>query len=156
MIRLNLLRRLAGNTRGTSMVELALLAPFFGLMAMGTVDAARAVSEKIRLQQAATRTMEMASAGGLNGASWNNLQAEAAAASNVELRFVTVDKWLECDRVRQGDFGGSCASDQEVGRYASVAIRQSYAPWFSESLKGLGWQSSGTITLEGRSSVRVH
>lgn len=147
--------RLARDSRGTSSVELAMLAPFFALMVLGTVDAARAVAEKVRLQQAASRSIEMVSSGGLDSAAFTNLRAEAAAAANVSQDNVTTDAWLECDRTRQPDFNGDCTGTQEIGRYASVVINGTYVPWFSSSLSQLGYDISRTITLKGKASVRL-
>lgn len=142
------------SNRGTSTVELGMLAPFFALLILGTVDAARAASEKMRLQQAAARTIEMASGGGSN-ADPNGLAVEAAAAAKVAVSGVLVDRWLECDRARQPSFDGACTSAAEVGRYMSVNITQEYRPWFSTSLAGLGFDVSRTINLQGRASVRL-
>lgn len=150
-----LLRRLWADARGTSFVEMGMLAPFFAMLALGTVDASRAVVDKMMLQQAASRSMEMVSAGGLDSSAFNNLRSEAAAAAGVATDQVTVDAWLECDRVRQDSFDGDCASSQEIGRYASVAINKPYSPWFASSLAGMGYNISSTITLQGKASVRL-
>jgi len=149
------MRRLRIDARGTSFVEMGMLAPFFAMLVLGTVDASRAVVGKMTLQQAASRTIEMASAGGLDSAAFTNLQAEAAAAAGVSMSQVQVQTWLECDRVRQASFNGDCTNTQEIGRYASVVISKSYAPWFAASLAGLGYNISRTITLQGKASVRL-
>lgn len=148
-------RRQFNDERGTSTIELALLAPFFSLLVLGTVDASRAVGEKIRLQQAAARTIELASAGGLDGDSWDNLSTEAAEAAKVSDKDVEVDRWLECNRQRQESFDGTCESNEEVGRYASITVRNQHVPWFADSLAGLGWDVSRAITIEGEASVRL-
>jgi hypothetical protein len=147
-------RTLSADLQGTSTVELGMLAPFLALLILGTVDASRAASEKMRLQQAAARTIEMASGGG-SGADPSVLAAEAAAAANVPANSVVVDRWLECDRARQPSFDGACTSAAEVGRYMSVSITQEYRPWFGTSLSGLGFDVSRTINLQGRASVRL-
>lgn len=151
---MSLLSRLLLGERGASSVELAMLAPFFALLILGTVDATRAVSEKMRIQQVAARTIEMATGGG-SSASTSALVAEAATAANVSPGNVTVERWLECDRVRQESFDGTCDSAAEIGRYMSVRISQLYRPWFGSSLAGLGFDVSREITLLGRASVRL-
>lgn len=152
---MRMLPNLIRDRRGTSTIELALLTPLFALLMLGTVDAARAVSEKMRLQQAAARTIELATAGGINAANLDSLKSEGAAAANVEPSDVTADRWLECDRVRQDSFEGSCGSTEEVARFVSIAINASYRPWFSTSLAGLGYNVSPDINLRGKSSVRL-
>ena len=155
MSAVTMLRRLRADARGTSFVEMGMLAPFFALLALGTVDASRAVVDKMTLQQAASRSMEMVSAGGLDSDAFSNLKSEAAAAAGVAASQVTVDAWLECDRVRQTSFDGDCTSSQEIGRYASVAINKPYSPWFASSLAGMGYNVSRAITLQGKASVRL-
>lgn len=146
---------LVRDRRGTSTVELAMVAPFFAMLVMGTVDASRAVSEKMRLQQAAARSIEMASAGGINSPAFTNLGAEAAAAAGVSAQNVTVTPWLECDRSAPLPIDNDCAPNQEIGRYVSVSIRGNYTPWFASSLAGLGWDVSRAIRIEGQASVRL-
>lgn len=151
-----ILRRLRRDARGTSIVEMGMLAPFFAMLVLGTVDASRAVVDKMMLQQAASRSIEMASAGGLDSTAFTNLKAEAAAAAGVSASQVTVDSWLECDRVRQASFSGDCTdASQEIGRYVSVAINKNYSPWFASSLAGMGYNISRTIRLQGKASVRL-
>ena len=50
------------DSRATSTVELALIVPILMVVLAGSVDVARLISAKLRLQQAAERTAEMASA----------------------------------------------------------------------------------------------
>ena len=150
-----LLAQIRADCQGASFVELGIIAPFFALLALGTVDASRAVIEKMAVQQAASRTIEMAAAGGLNSDAFGNLQSEAATAAGVSTSNVTVDAWLECDRVRQSDFNGDCPSNQEIGRYVSVLINKNYSPWFASSLAGLGYNVSRAITVKGKASVRM-
>lgn len=149
------LARLARDRRGTSYVEMGLAVPFFAMLVLGTVDASRGVAEKMRLQQAASRTIEMASAGGIDSTATEALRAEAARAAGVSASQVTPLLWLECNRVRQPDFNGDCGTNEEIGRYASVEIRSSYQPWFASSLAGLGYNISRNVTLVGKASVRV-
>jgi Flp pilus assembly protein TadG len=149
------LRRLSEDSRGTSFVEIGMLAPFFAMLVLGTADASRAVVDKMMLQQAASRTIEMVSAGGLDSDAFDNLRSEAAAAAGVSTSQVTVDSWLECDRVRQASFDGECTNTEEIGRYTSVVISKAYQPWFASSLASLGYNISRTITLKGKASVRL-
>jgi Flp pilus assembly protein TadG len=150
-----MLCRLRADARGTSIVEMAMLAPFFAVLALGTVDASRAVVDKMTVQQAAARSIEMVSAGGLDSGAYDNLKSEAAAAAGVSTSAVTVDNWLECDRVRQPESTTDCTGSQEIGRYTSVVINKTYSPWFASSLAGLGYNISRTITLKGKASVRL-
>jgi len=139
--------------RATSTVELALIVPILMVVLAGSVDVARLISTKLRLQQAAERTAEMASAGSIASAAFTSLQSEAATAANVPTSQVTVTYWLECDGTKQTSFDGTCTSGQQVGRFASISISSSYTPSFSWLLHATG--ASGSIPLSSSASVRV-
>ena len=92
---------------GTSMLELATATPMLMIFALGITDGANGFTAKLKLQQAAARTMEMASAGDIASTAFNDdLTNEAAAASGESTDHVTVTKWLECDGTRQDSFNG--------------------------------------------------
>lgn len=142
-----------GEARGTSTVELALVCPILMVMLAGLVDCARLISTELRLQQAAERTAEMATAGSIASAAFTSLQAEAASAASVPASQVTVSYWLECDGTRQTSFDGTCNTGQQVGRFASISIAGSYTPSFAWLLRSAG--ANGSVPLTGRASVRV-
>ena len=146
-------REAGRNARGSSTVELALLCPILMITLAGSVDCARLISAKLRLQQAAERTAEMATAGSIASAAFTSLQAEAAAAANVPASQVTVSYWLECDGTRQSLFDGACTSGQQVGRFASISIASSFTPNFAWLLRSIG--TSGNIPVSSSASVRV-
>jgi Flp pilus assembly protein TadG len=146
-------RALAADARGASIIELAIAVPFLLVMTLGMVDAAMGYSARLQIQQAAARTIEMATAGGINSAAFQNMQAEAATASGQDSSHVTVDSWLECDGVRQTSFTGSCTSGQQVGRFASVTINSTYAPILSAAMQIFHLPTS--FPIQGKASVRM-
>ena len=136
---------------GTSVIELAIVTPVLLVMLLGMIDGAMGVSTKLKLQQAAARSIELVSAGGL--ASVSGVSAEAVAASGQSAANVTVDSWLECNGVRQASIDGTCPASQQIGRFASVTITGTYVPMMSGAMQTFGLP--GTVTLTGKSSVRV-
>ena len=52
------LRNLGGNDKGAAIIELALVAPVFALMAIGVVDMSNGFSRKLALEQGAQRAIE--------------------------------------------------------------------------------------------------
>jgi len=134
--------------RGTSVVELGIVLPVFALLVLGLVCVAVAVGQKLLLQQAVARTLEMATAGGINNADPTGIQQEAATAANVPTSQVTVDKWLECDGARQTS-ATTCDASQQVGRYVSVQITTTYSLPFSLPF------GRSSIPLSAFSSVRL-
>lgn len=152
-------RRWRLDEAGTSVVELALVMPILFVLLAGVIDCARLISVKLKLQQAAERTAELASAGMMNkilpssngvaSTAFDSLKTEAATAANVPTSSVTVTYWLECDGTPQSDFNGSCTSGQQVGRFTSISIAKTYVPSFPWLFRSTG------IALAGSSSVRV-
>lgn len=147
------LAQLLKDSRGTSVLETALIVPTLAMFVMGGSDLAMGFSEKIRVQQAAARAIEMATAGGLNSAAFNNLQSDAATAAGVATSNVVVDKWLECDGVRQSSFNDTCTTTgAQMARFVSISITSSYAPMFSFLVPD---NDNGSISISGYSAVRV-
>ena len=150
------IRRLATllkDNRGTSVLETALIVPTLAMFVMGGSDLAMGFSEKLKMQQSAARAIEMATAGGRGSSAFNNLQTEAATAAGVPTSNVTVDKWLECDGVRQTSFDDTCTSSgAQVARFVSISISGSYTPMFSFLVPDT---DNGAISISGYSSVRV-
>lgn len=145
--------RLLRSERGTSVIELSALSPMLLSMVLGLVDASLGFTAKLKLQQAATRSIEMATAGGISSPAFNSLADEAAAASGVSTSNITVTKWLECDGVAQNSFDTVCASGQQIGRYVSVTINSNYTPMLSSAMQAFGLP--GTISIVGKASVRM-
>jgi len=143
-----LIARRARDQRGTSVVELGLIMPILFVTLVGVVDCARLISAKLTLQQAAERTAEMATAGGVASTAFTALQAEAATAAAVSTDHVTVTYWLECDGTRQSDFTASCSSGQQVARFTSISINNVFVPTFP-------WIYRNSVALTGSASVRV-
>jgi len=145
------LRALLAGCAGISSVETALVLPMLAVMVAGMSDVAMGVSAKLKLQQAAARTTEMATAAGVDSTAFDGLQGEAATSAGVPTANVTVDKWLECAGVRQANFDDSCSSGQQVARFVAISISSSYRPMFPL----LGAANANGIALNGYSSVRV-
>lgn len=152
-------RRLVACARGGSMIEFSMIAPLLGFLMLGLADFAMAFSKQIQLEQAASRAIELASAAGPGRASYAFVRDEAATAAGEPTGNVTLDNWLECDGVRQADFGGTCPnSSQQIARYISIRITSQFTPPFDYALIGRVFGSTGfggPVTLVGDSTVRV-
>jgi Flp pilus assembly protein TadG len=160
----NELLKLARDDRGTSIIELALLAPILATMIVGMSDISLAYSEKLQLEQAAQRSIEKAMQGMQGDEStdiFDGLKAEAAAAAEVEEDAVEVRYWLECNGVSQNtnpstmeaDYNKVCTGTAVYSRHLSVSIEKTFTPTFQ--VRWLGSNSDGTFTLVGESGLRV-
>jgi Flp pilus assembly protein TadG len=153
--------RLIRDERGASIIELALVAPFLATMVIGMVAISQGYSAKVKLTQAAQRSIEKAMQGEKTASLYDTLQAEGASAAGVPTSQVTVKYWLECNGVNQNtspatmsaDFEKVCPSGQTFARYVTVDIQKDYVPLFAT--RWLGSNSDGSFTLHGKAGLRV-
>ncbi|UZW55390.1 pilus assembly protein [Sphingobium sp. JS3065] len=152
-----MMNRLALDRSGTSTVELALIMPVLVLLTCMAGDVAMAFKAKIALQRAAERAAQMATAGGLTGASYDtdNLKADAASAANVATGNVSITKTLLCnDTVQTATPEVPCPDDQQTKRYVAITISGNYMPMFAKLAPNGNWSAQG-IALTGSASVRL-
>jgi|SRR5688500_11920566 Flp pilus assembly pilin Flp len=155
------LSHLVRDERGTSVIELAFVAPILASLVVGMSDLSRAYSAKLGVEQAAQRSIEKAMNGRKESALFQTLQAEAMEAANVNAAAVEVRYWLECNGVSQNtspatmaaDYGKVCDDDETYARYVNVRIEKSYSPIFD--VKWPGSNPDGTFTLVGEAGIRV-
>ena len=153
----NMWSLLARDERGASAIELGVSLPILLMLTVGAVDVSNLISTRLDLEQAAQRTTDLALATHPRSSDGSYLVAEAAAATGLPAANVTVQIFLECDGVRQADFGARCDEGEPRARFASVSIRRDYEPMFDyralASLFGRRMMGS-TITVTGDSVVR--
>lgn len=137
------------------MIELGLFAPILAVMVMGISDVAMGYSRKLTLEQAAYRVLERVAVGSVQS-DYTYLKPEAAAAAGVPESSVTVDSWLECDRVRQADFNAICADGQMISRYVQIGIAGSYRPSFSAGpLARRYGAANGNVPISVSTALRI-
>lgn len=148
------LRTLARDERGTSLIEMAMVAPVFATLLVGMVDISRAYSAKLQLEQAAQRSIEKVQQYQASSSTYATLYVEAATAAGVRIQDVTVDYWLECDGARITDYSSSCTPGQAYSRYISVSINKDYRPMFGVRFFP-GANADGTYTITGEAGLRT-
>lgn len=145
------LARLAGDTRGASLTELALVLPLLFLFFGGIIDFGQGLSERFTMQQAVNRSLELLQAGplegdaGSDGVDYSPLIAEAAAAANVPPENVTLRRWLECDNAPQPDFDDDCDMGEDTARYLQLRIEKECE----------GWMFLGDYQLTATGAMRI-
>ena len=151
----HLLRCLLSDNKGASVMETALVVPLLAVFVAGACDMAMGYAQKIKVQQAAARSIEMVTTARVGSTAFTALQSEAAGAAGVSTSNVTVDSWLECNGTRTGALTANCTNSSDLaGRFVSVSINGSYAPMFS-FLIPQSHLINGAIKVTGYSSVRV-
>ncbi len=181
MRRLGFLKRkplctLSQDERGTSVIELAIIAPFLAMLIMGIIDLSTGFSRRLELIEAVNRTIEKVAAknfeipSGADGPDFAYLREDAAEAAGVPEDDVTVTRWLECDGEEQDDFEGTCAKDETrvecqtvdpdpdlgctpvMARYVQIRIDSSFEPAFATILAA---NADGTYPLFAEAAVRI-
>ena len=143
--------RIIRDRRGTSIIEMALALPILMVLLVGLIDVARCYSTQMSIQQAAARALERLQVGN-SRTDFEFVRTEAAAAAGTGAQ-VTIDKWLECDQVRQPATTLDCPTGQLRARYVQVTINSSYTPYFRFSPLGAR-RADGTVALTANSAVR--
>jgi Flp pilus assembly protein TadG len=156
-------QRLVRDEGGASLIELALIMPFFASMVIGVVDLSRAYSAKLQLEQAAYRAIEKVQQYQASEDTYSTLSTEAttaATAAGFTNPTVTIDYWLECNGVRQGDgtpgngYDTTCPTAGQTARWVKVDIAGKFTPMFA-SRHWPGANSDGTFTLHGKAGIRT-
>ncbi len=123
---------LAGDRRGTSVVEMGFLAPVLGMLVMGVIDLGQGLSERYTLQQSVNRSIELLHANPPEGDATSNdvdysyLVAQAAEAADVPTSQVTLTRWLQCAGIKAASYTGTCASGQDTARYLELRIDKDF------------------------------
>lgn len=153
------MRRLARDTRGAGIIELAVVAPLLAFLMMIMIDGSRGFAAKAALESAAARTVEKVVAQGQSGSDYSTMRAEAATAAGVPITAVTLDTWLECDETRQASFNTVCPANQQIKRYLTIVINGTYTPMFDSAtlaaLYGGGVSMAGGVAIQGDAVVRL-
>ena len=151
---------------GASIIEMALILPVFTTMLLGMVDISRAYSAELQLEQSGYRAIEKVQQYQATEDTYTTLKNEAVSAANaagftdVTTSNVTVDYWLECDGVRQGNgtpgngYDTTCSSGQRYGRWVNVSLTHKFKPLFASNIWP-GSNSDGTYTLHASAGLRT-
>ena len=145
------LRTLARDNRGTAVVELAVVAPMIALLTVGIVDMSNGFSRKLKIEQAAQRSIEKIMNTSASDTIENTLAAEAADQADVPLANVTVTYRLECDSAPTD--AAECAEDQVTSQWITVTVVDQYEPLFSRHFAGIN--GDGTYHLSATAGVRI-
>lgn len=156
------LKRLSANERGASVIELALALPFLGAIVVGMTDISRAYSMKLRLEQAAQRSIEkiaQQTAGSNDYSAVGTEAAAAATAAGYSSSTVTLNYRLECNgtvaaQTTGGPITTACTGGQTAAKYVTVTIANAYTPMFATSYFP-GANANGTVNVSGYAGLRV-
>lgn len=150
---------LAADETGTSIIEMALLAPILATMLVGMVDLSSAYSAKLKLVQGAQRAVEKIQRFGIGVPTKTDtasLKAEAADGAGIAVDKVIVTSWLECTSstaTTKKAYDDSCSTGESFARYVQVDAEGTFTPMFS--MKWAGANANGSFTLVGTAGIRT-
>jgi len=154
-------KALASDERGLGLIEIAALAPFLALLAVGVIDITGAVTKRVKIQYAVSRTVELAAAHGLQQSKtadaydFDFYKQHAATAAGISADQVSTDFWLECGSagVRQPASVKLCPVGQTSAQYLKLIVNSSFTPMFS--IRALGGAVGSSYTIVTEAAVRV-
>ncbi|HKT86222.1 MAG TPA: TadE/TadG family type IV pilus assembly protein [Novosphingobium sp.] len=126
-------RSLAADTRGTALIELAMVAPVLVLFSIGGFEVSRMVSRQNELQSAVSDVESIVLAANA-GASTDTPTVKDILKSTLSLSDdqVEVTKYYRCDTsttlVTSTD---SCGEDAVISSYVKITLRDVYTPIWS-------------------------
>jgi Flp pilus assembly protein TadG len=138
---------LRSDNRGAAIIELAMVAPVIALLTIGVVDLSNGFGRKLRLEQAAQRSIEkvMQTTGVLTVE--ETIAAEAVCQYNgtnangsckttpLTTANVSVTHRLECDGVLTTN--PDCTGTQKESRWVQVTVSDDYEPMFPIHFSGI-------------------
>lgn len=146
---------LRADTRGNSVIELALVAPVLATLLIGAVDISRGTSMKLKLEQAAQRTIELMQRSDYKTSDNATYIAEAQAAAGTGST-ATISNWLECNNngTHLNWDTGTCTAGVPYARIVQVTVTQPFTPVFGTRFFP-GANANGTVTIRAVAGIRT-
>jgi len=158
---IRLVRMIAHDQRGTSVIEMGLALPLLGFMLVGMVDLSSGFAAKLKLEQAAQSTVEDVQQRGYTHNTTTTPTSLDAIEDEAEARagtgaVATATAYRECStstaRTKVA-WTESCASGATTALYVSVSLAKTFTPMFSLRLTGAN--ANGTYSLTGAAALRI-
>ena len=154
---------LGRDQRGAAIIELAFVAPVIALMTVGVVDLSNGFSYKLRVEQAAHRSIEkvMQTTGVLSVE--DTIANEAVCQFNgtkpdgtcktlpLTAADVVVTHRLECNKVLTA--AEDCAAGQVESKWIQVQITTTYKPLFPLQFSGI--DANGKYNIQATAGMRT-
>jgi Flp pilus assembly protein TadG len=129
---LRVVRPIAEDRRGVSMIEFGFLAPVLAVLIGAIIDLSMGLSHVFTLQQSLDRSLQVVQANRpqqsaqASSVDLSYLKQEVATAAGVTEDKVVMTRWLECNGVKQTNYDGSCADGADTARYVDLRVTKDY------------------------------
>ncbi len=149
--------------RGAAIIELAIVAPVIALMTVGVVDLSNGFSSKLKLEQAAQRSIEkVMQTTGITSVETtianeaicqvNGTNADGSCkTAPITAANVTVTHRLECDGTLSA--GVDCATGEVSSKWIQVTIWDDYEPMFPVHFSGI--DDGGKYRIQASAGMRT-
>lgn len=148
-----LFKKLARDNRGVAVIELAFVAPVLAVMVVGVIDMSNSFSRKLKLEQAAQRSLEMVMHTTGDTTAESAIESEVMDEAGVGADQVLVERLLECDGVAVADVSLNCDVGEIEARYFRVTIEDTYEPMFPLHFAGVN--DDGVYEIRAVAGMRV-
>ena len=151
--------------RGAAIIELAFVAPVIALMTVGVVDLSNGFNAKLRLEQAAQRSIEkVMQTTGVTSVEdtianeaicqFNGTNADGSCkAAPITTANVTVTHSLYCNNASTPTADPDCAAGEVESKWIKVTIWTEYKPLFPLHFSGI--DSGGKYRIETKAGIRT-
>ena len=159
------LMKLWREDRGAAIIELAIVAPVIALMTVGVVDLSNGFNSKLRLEQAAQRSIEkVMQTTGVTSVE-DTIVSEAVCQYNgtnedgtckpapITNANVTVTHSLYCDAATEPTANPDCAPGEVESKWIKVTIWTEYAPMFPVHFSGI--DAGNVYRIEASAGLRT-
>lgn len=145
--------RLLRDTRGTTVIEVALGLPLLLACTLSIVDLAQVSIMRLRTQQYANTGSELAVMTGSNVPTNEQIANQIAADNGIPISSITIVRWTECNFVSQG-LTGACPNSLDLrADYLKVTVQSSYSPVLLNPSLG-GWVPELTYTAYSTARIK--
>ena len=162
---MNRLLKLARAERGAAIIELAFVAPVIALMTVGVVDLSNGFSAKLRLEQAAQRSIEkvMQTTGVTSVEStianeaicqYNGINEDGSCkTAPLTAANVTVSHSLYCNNATTPTADPDCAPGETESKWIKVSLWTEFEPLFPLKLSGA--DNGSNYRIEAQAGIRT-
>lgn len=145
-----LLRRLARDDAGSTLIEMAMVSPVLVMLGLGTYDTSMMVAKQHKLQAGAA-DMESIVLAISNGTSTDVTTIQTALATSLSMNAsnIVVEKVYRCNAQTTVSTTNSCSTGQTVSTYVRVTFTDTYTPTWT------GFGVGGPMNYSVKRTVQV-
>jgi Flp pilus assembly pilin Flp len=129
--------------RGTSMIELAIVAPMLAGLMLGMVDVSLLVQRRLELQEATAQLANIAAATAPNSLTLAGLRTAGAHLAHVPEDQVTLALGIRCNNGPIQPLGSGCDAGQQRSNMLTIRIQDQ----FGASAGGVGFLSAVHLNM---------